>query len=84
MGWTVLSLLSLRIIITQCFFFAGKEIFSIFVLEEPARIPIAVLLAPKFGITGVWIALTVSSILKGIISPVWWQIVYYKQFKYKK
>ena len=46
-----------------------------------ARIPIALSLAPLFGITGVWIALTVSSIMKGIVSPVWWQIVYHKYVK---
>ena len=128
--YALLSLLSLGVIITISFFFAGKEIFSIFVIEEMARkaggeylfvmafsqlfmmleittmgiwngygrtippasvsivfnlarIPLALCLAPKFGITGVWIALTVSSVLKGIISPLWWQIVYHKKFKNK-
>ena len=125
--YTLLTLLSLGVIITISFFFAGKEIFGIFVLEEPARIaggeylfvmafsqifmmleittmgmwngygrtlppalvsiifnlariPLALSLAPIYGITGVWIALTVSSILKGIISPVWWQVVYHKTY----
>ena len=129
--YTLITLLSLGVIITISFFFAGKEIFSIFVLEEQARraggeylfimascqlfmmleittmgmwngygrtvppasvsivfnlarIPLALSLAPVSGITGVWMALAVSSILKGIISPVWWQIVYRKQFKNKK
>ena len=128
--YTLLSLLSLGVIITIVFLFAGKEIFSIFVLEEQARIaggdylyimafsqmfmmieittmgmwngygrtiipasisiifnlariPLALSLAPAYGITGVWIALTVSSILKGIISLVWWQIIYHKKLKNK-
>ena len=128
--YTLLILLSLGIMITLSFLFAGKEIFGIFVLEKEARkaggeylfimgfcqlfmmleittmglwngyghtlppalvsiifnlarIPLALSLAPAFGIIGVWIALTVSSILKGIISPIWWQIVYYKQIKRK-
>jgi len=128
--YTLFTLLSLGIITTFSFFFAGKEIFGIFVLEKAARIaggeylyvmafaqifmmfeittmgiwngygrtvppasvsiifnvariPLALSLAPIFGITGVWIAIMISSILKGIISPVWWQIVYHKQYKYK-
>lgn len=126
--YTLLTLLALGVIITLSFLFAGKQIFSIFVLEEQARIaggeylymmafsqlfmmleittmgiwngygrtlppalvsivfnfariPLALSLAPAFGITGVWIALTVSSIMKGIVSPVWWQIVYHKYVK---
>lgn len=38
------------------------------------RIPLALLMAEKWGITGVWIALTVTAILKGIVSPVWFSI----------
>jgi Na+-driven multidrug efflux pump len=38
-----------------------------------ARIPLALWLAPEFGINGVWMAITISAIIKGIISPVWWQ-----------
>ena len=39
-----------------------------------ARIPLAFWLAPIFGINGVWIAITISAILKGIASPLWWKI----------
>ncbi|MCL1932650.1 MAG: MATE family efflux transporter, partial [Candidatus Azobacteroides sp.] len=128
--YTLLTLLSLGVIISVSFLFAGKGIFGIFVLEEPARkaggeylyfmsfcqlfmmleittmgiwngygrtlppalvsivfnlarIPLALSLAPIFGIAGVWIALMVSSILKGIISPAWWQIVYHKRLKHR-
>jgi Na+-driven multidrug efflux pump len=36
-----------------------------------ARIPMALLLAPWMGITGVWWAISASSIIKGIILPLW-------------
>jgi putative MATE family efflux protein len=38
------------------------------------RIPLAMILAPAYGITGVWIAITVSSVCKGIVSPIWFQL----------
>lgn len=38
-----------------------------------ARIPLALWLASIYGINGVWIAITASAILKGIISPLWWK-----------
>ncbi|MDR0725969.1 MAG: MATE family efflux transporter, partial [Prevotellaceae bacterium] len=39
-----------------------------------ARIPLALLLAPVYGINGVWMAITISAILKGIISSVWFHL----------
>jgi len=36
-----------------------------------ARIPMAFLFASWMGITGVWWAIAVSSIIKGIILPLW-------------
>jgi Na+-driven multidrug efflux pump len=36
-----------------------------------ARIPLALGLASIYGINGVWIAITSSAIIKGIISPIW-------------
>ena len=36
-----------------------------------ARIPLALLFASWMGITGVWWAISVSSIIKGIILPLW-------------
>ena len=39
-----------------------------------ARIPLALFLAPIFGVNGVWIAITVSAILKGIISSALWAL----------
>jgi putative MATE family efflux protein len=38
------------------------------------RIPLAVLLAPVYGINGVWMAITISAIIKGIVSPVWFHL----------
>jgi len=38
-----------------------------------ARIPMAVLFASWMGITGVWWAISVSSIIKGIILPLWFR-----------
>jgi putative MATE family efflux protein len=116
--YTLATLLSLGVIITISFLFFGKEIFSLFVVEEPARkageeylfimafcqlfmmleittmglwngfgrtlppalisilfncarIPLALYLAPHYGINGVWAAIAISAILKGIVSPVW-------------
>lgn len=37
-----------------------------------ARIPLALWLATLMGINGVWLAITISAILKGIISACWW------------
>jgi putative MATE family efflux protein len=39
-----------------------------------ARIPLALLLAPVYSITGVWMAITISAIMKGIVSPVWFHL----------
>lgn len=36
-----------------------------------ARIPLALLLASWMGITGVWWAIAVSSIIKGVLLPLW-------------
>jgi Na+-driven multidrug efflux pump len=39
-----------------------------------ARIPLAMLLAPVYGINGVWMAIMISSVIKGIISPAWFHL----------
>jgi putative MATE family efflux protein len=43
-----------------------------------ARIPLALLLAPVYGINGVWMAITVSAIIKGVVSPVWFHLRFRK------
>jgi putative MATE family efflux protein len=39
------------------------------------RIPLAIYLASVMGITGVWWAISISSIIKGIILPVWFRFI---------
>lgn len=48
---------------------------SISISLNIARIPLALWLAPIYGVNGVWWAITISAVLKGIISAGWWQIV---------
>jgi len=38
------------------------------------RIPLAIFLASTIGVNGVWWAITISSIIKGIILPIWFYI----------
>ncbi|MBD8390304.1 MATE family efflux transporter [Dysgonomonas sp. BGC7] len=40
------------------------------------RIPLAYYLASQMGITGVWWAIAISTICKGIILPTWFAVVY--------
>lgn len=47
------------------------------------RIPLAYYLAGQMGITGVWWAIAISTILKGTILPLWFSVVY-KQVKKKR
>lgn len=42
------------------------------------RIPLAYFLGEKMGILGVWWAITISSILKGSILPLWFSLIYKK------
>jgi putative MATE family efflux protein len=46
-----------------------------------ARIPLAFLFASQSGITGVWWAIAVSSIIKGIVLPVWLKCLTLRQRK---
>lgn len=47
------------------------------------RIPLAYYLAGQMGITGVWWAIAISTVLKGTILPLWFSVVY-KRVKKKK
>jgi putative MATE family efflux protein len=124
-----LMLMSLSgVIISAGFLLFGKEIFGIFVPEEPAkiaggeyltimgvsqlfmmwelttqgmfngygktlppaivsisfniaRIPLALYLAPIYGVAGIWWSIVISSILKGIILPVWLACIYKRNLK---
>lgn len=39
------------------------------------RIPLALWLAPVMGVKGVWLAITISAILKGIVSAACWKLI---------
>ncbi len=45
------------------------------------RIPLAYFLGAKIGIIGVWWAITISTILKGTILPIWFWMIYKKILK---
>lgn len=49
-----------------------------------SRIPMALILsATTLGLDGIWWSITISSILKGIVLPIWF-IIYLKKFKEEK
>lgn len=48
------------------------------------RIPLAYYLASDMGIIGVWWAIAISSICKGIILPIWFTILYRREVKKKR
>lgn len=43
------------------------------------RIPLAYVLASHMGVVGVWWAIAISSVCKGIVSPIWFSIIYKKE-----
>lgn len=45
------------------------------------RIPLAYYLASQMGVIGVWWAIALSSVCKGIILPVWFTVVYKKEMR---
>lgn len=47
------------------------------------RIPLAYYLAAEMGIVGVWWAIAISTVCKGIILPVWFAVIYKKIRKEK-
>jgi putative MATE family efflux protein len=44
-----------------------------------ARIPLALLLASRMGIAGVWWAISISSMIKGVVLPIWMMRVKHRQ-----
>lgn len=48
------------------------------------RIPLAYILASQMGIIGVWWAMAISTICKGIILPIWFSFTYHKLHKKEK
>lgn len=47
------------------------------------RIPLAYFLATEMGVVGVWWAIAISTICKGIILPLWFMVVYKRESKRK-
>lgn len=45
------------------------------------RIPLAIILASSMGVTGVWWAISISTILKGTILPLWYLSLKKRNFK---
>ena len=45
------------------------------------RIPLAFLLMPVLGIEGIWWSITISSIIKGLIAVIIFQIIYRRRYK---
>ena len=48
------------------------------------RIPLAYILASQMGIIGVWWAIAISSMCKGIILPIWFTVLYRKELRKQK
>ena len=46
------------------------------------RIPLAAILAPIYGMNGIWIAIFSTSILKGILIAIWWSLGRWKKRKF--
>lgn len=42
------------------------------------RIPLAIVMAEQMGVIGVWWAMAITSVCKGIILPVWFSVIYRK------
>lgn len=48
------------------------------------RIPLAYYLASEMGIVGVWWAIAISTVCKGIILPTWFSIIYKREMRKKQ
>lgn len=51
------------------------------IIFNALRIPLAYYLASEMGIIGVWWAIAISTVCKGIILPMWFSVVYRKEKK---
>lgn len=45
------------------------------------RIPLSLVLMPKFGVMGIWIAVSATSIMKGIVQVLWYKIASRKRLE---
>ncbi len=55
---------------------------AIYLPVTAMRIPLAAILAPIYGMNGVWIAIFTTSIAKGILIAVWWSLGRWKTRKF--
>ncbi|NDW09578.1 MATE family efflux transporter [Dysgonomonas sp. 520] len=54
------------------------------IIFNALRIPLAYYLASRFGIIGVWWAIAISTVCKGIILPLWFMVIYNRMTKKKR
>lgn len=55
---------------------------AIYLPVTALRIPLAALLAPIYGMNGIWMAIFITSITKGILIAVWWKLGRWKTRKF--
>ncbi len=55
---------------------------AIYLPVTALRIPLAALLAPIYGMNGIWIAIFATSITKGILIAFWWKLGRWKKRKF--
>ena len=55
---------------------------AIYLPVTALRIPLAAILAPIYGMNGIWIAIFVTSITKGILIAIWWSLGRWKTRKF--
>lgn len=55
---------------------------AIFLPVTALRIPLAAILAPIYGMNGIWIAIFTTSIAKGILIAAWWSLGRWKKRKF--
>lgn len=46
------------------------------------RIPLAIFLMPIFGLNGIWLSITISSFIKGILSVVIFNVIYRRKYQH--
>ena len=55
---------------------------AIYLPVTALRIPLAAILAPEFGMNGIWIAIFVTSMTKGVLIAFWWRLGRWKNRKF--
>lgn len=55
---------------------------AIYLPVTALRIPLAAILAPEYGMNGIWIAIFATSITKGILIAFWWRLGRWKNRKF--